>query len=155
MDGSQGPVWAHSGRELFYRNWANELVAVQVSEGLTFESGIQEVLFSMEGYLGSDGHPQYDVSPDDERFLMLRLEEGVGMELMLGTLERTVRASSVRRVIVMPFQRIQGHLPALCLQPPVHEHVLRHDPVVERVSLQNDEIGVLTHVDATDAVSHV
>lgn len=75
-DGGQEPVWANSGLELFYRNWANELVAAHVIEDPTFELGNQEVLFSMEDYLGSDGRPQYDVSPDDERFVMLRIEEG-------------------------------------------------------------------------------
>ena len=82
-NGGQEPVWAHSGRELFYRNLANELVAVQVGEDPTFEVGAQEVLFSMEDYLDSDGRAQYDVSPDDERFVMLRFEGGGGMELFL------------------------------------------------------------------------
>lgn len=76
-------MWAHSGRELFYRNLANELVAVQVREDPTFEAGTQEVLFSMEDYLDSDGRAQYDVSPDGERFVMLRFEGGGGMELFL------------------------------------------------------------------------
>ena len=75
-DGGEEPVWAHSGRELFYRNQANQLVSVQVLDGPAFALGRQEVLFSVEDYLESDGRPQYDVSADDERFLMLRLEGG-------------------------------------------------------------------------------
>lgn len=75
-DGGQEPVWAHSGRELFYRNRANELVAAEVGEDSTFHVAGQQVLFSMEDYLGSDGRAQYDVSSEDERFVMLRLEDG-------------------------------------------------------------------------------
>ena len=36
-----------------------------------------------------------------------------------------------------------GHncpLTTLYLQPPIHKYVRRHDPVIERVSLQDDEI---------------
>ncbi len=74
-DGGVEPVWAHSGRELFYRNGANELVAVQVSAGSSFAWDRQDVLFSMADYLTSDGSPMYDVSPDDQRFVMLRVGE--------------------------------------------------------------------------------
>ena len=72
-DGGVEPVWAHSGRELFYRNGANELVAVQVTDDPTLAVGQQEVLFSMADYLTSNGNPMYDVSPDDQRFVMLRI----------------------------------------------------------------------------------
>lgn len=83
QDGGQGPVWAHSGRELFYRNASNELVAVQVDAGSSFGWDRGEVLFSMADYLLSNGRAQYDVSPDDQRFVMLRFADGGGMELVL------------------------------------------------------------------------
>ena len=72
-DGGIEPLWAHSGRELFYRNGANELVAVQVTVDPTLALGQQAVLFSMEDYLTSINRPQYDVSPDDRSFVMLRM----------------------------------------------------------------------------------
>ena len=71
-DGGDDPVWAHNGRELFYRNGANEMVAVQISGDPTFVAGEQAVLFSMADYLPSNGNPLYDMSPDDRRFVMLR-----------------------------------------------------------------------------------
>ena len=71
-DGGTGPVWAHSGRELFYRNGANELVAVQFTEDPTFATVREAVLFPMDGYLTASAHAMYDVSPDDRRFVMLR-----------------------------------------------------------------------------------
>jgi len=82
-DGGGSPVWAHSGRELFYRNGNNELVAVQVSGDPTFAARQQDVLFSMEDYLLSGGHPMYDVSQDDQRFVMLRNVGAEDAELIL------------------------------------------------------------------------
>jgi hypothetical protein len=75
-DGGRDPVWAHSGRELFCRNAANELVAVQVTGDPTFAAGQQVVLFSTAGYQPSNGHPMYTVSPDAQRFGMLRMDDG-------------------------------------------------------------------------------
>ena len=71
--GGAEPVWAHSGRELFYRNAANELVAVQVRTDSVFEWDSQDVLFSMAEYQPGNTHPVYDVRPDDQRFVMLRM----------------------------------------------------------------------------------
>ena len=72
-NGGTEPVWAHSGRELFYVNGANELVAVQVSTNPGFAPGQQEVLFSVAGYMRRASYVMYDVSPDDQRFMMLRI----------------------------------------------------------------------------------
>lgn len=85
-DGGTEPVWAHSGLELFYRNGANDLVAVQVSTDPSFVAGQQEVLFSSADYmLSSTTHALTDVTPDDQRFVMLRISaEGVDdIELIL------------------------------------------------------------------------
>jgi len=75
-DGGHEPVWAHNGRELFYRSADNEMVAVEVNGDPTFTAGRQEVLFSMDGYMGSNGNPMYDVSRDDQRFVMLSVVVG-------------------------------------------------------------------------------
>ena len=74
-DGGTEPIWAHSGRELFYRNGSNELVAVQVSGDPSFSASQQEVLFSTADYMRGGGHAIYDVTPDDQRFVMLRIRE--------------------------------------------------------------------------------
>jgi hypothetical protein len=47
------------------------LVAVRVTGDSTFVAGQQEVLFSLDEYLPGFASPMYDVSPDDERFVML------------------------------------------------------------------------------------
>ncbi len=41
----------------------------------SFSAGQQVVMFSMDGYLPGNGHPQYDVSSDDQRFVMLRIDD--------------------------------------------------------------------------------
>jgi len=83
-DGGTEPVWAHDGEELFYRNAANEMVAVRVTETAPFTPGRQDVLFSTTGYLPGNRHRQYDISPDDQEFVMLRMSgPAVPSELIL------------------------------------------------------------------------
>ena len=82
--GGTEPLWAHSGRELFYVNGANELVAVQVSADPSFAASRQDVLFSVVDYRRYVGYAQYEVTPDDRRFVMLRTEDlGSATELIL------------------------------------------------------------------------
>ena len=82
IEGGVEPVWAHRGRELFYRNGSNELVAVDFTDDPTFEVVGQQVLFSMADYLISNGRPMYDVSPNDQRFVMLRIDAVEDTELI-------------------------------------------------------------------------
>jgi serine/threonine-protein kinase len=83
-DGGTEPVWSHSGDELFYVNEAGQLVAAQVIADSSFVSERLEELFPLGNYLRGNGHPMYDVSPDDQRFVMLRIQaEGEGVELIL------------------------------------------------------------------------
>ncbi len=64
-------MWANSGRELFYANEAQGLVAVQVTGDPTFAVGQREFLFPGAGFLLGEGQASFDVSADDQRFLML------------------------------------------------------------------------------------
>ncbi len=70
-NGGTEPVWAHSGRELFYKG-SGSLMVVEVLPGATFVTGERRVLFSIQGFRRSLGHPFYDVTPDDQRFVMIR-----------------------------------------------------------------------------------
>ena len=70
--GGGEPVWANSGRELFYRNGRGELVAAEVRAGASFSVEEQKVLFSVTPYLDLGFMQSYNVSPDDRRFLMVR-----------------------------------------------------------------------------------
>jgi len=79
-DGGTEPVWSRSGRELFYRSAADSLVSVEVLPGAAARLGRRRSLFSTVDYLKHEFHVNYDVAPDDDRFLMLRdVEQDVDM----------------------------------------------------------------------------
>ena len=70
--GGTEPLWSHSGRELFYRDGSANLVAVEVKPTPTFSLGKSTVLFPIGGFRTHELFPEYNVSPDDRRFLMIR-----------------------------------------------------------------------------------
>jgi dipeptidyl aminopeptidase/acylaminoacyl peptidase len=70
--GGRSPLWAHSGKELFFRNNHNDLVAAQIATAPSFIVQSQKSLFPLTGIaFGSEIQP-YVVTPDDKRFLMMR-----------------------------------------------------------------------------------
>ncbi len=70
--GGYEPAWAHSGRELFYKSGRN-LMSASVAPDTTFVIGERRVLFSTQGYGAPyTVHQLYDVTPDDQRFVMIR-----------------------------------------------------------------------------------
>jgi serine/threonine-protein kinase len=93
-DGGQQPVWADSGRELFYVS-EDSLMGVQVLPGTTFAVGERRALFSIDGYR-TDRHPQYDVTPDNQRFLMIRYRSGSGLETELIVVENVFEELKAR-----------------------------------------------------------
>ncbi len=77
-DGGTQPMWAHSGKELFYRN-GNKMMVVSVRTEPTFEAQTPTVLFEGSYSYGTyDLTPQYDVSPDDQRFVMVKESSDAG-----------------------------------------------------------------------------
>lgn len=72
--GGLAPQFANSGRELFYVNADREMVAAQIETEPSFRVGERRVLFRIDAqYILGDRTTQYDVSPDDEQFLMARV----------------------------------------------------------------------------------
>jgi eukaryotic-like serine/threonine-protein kinase len=70
--GGTRPVWARSGRELFYLDASNALTAVPVDiSGPTISIGSPAKLFDT-GYAEPNPSRHYDVSADGQRFLMLK-----------------------------------------------------------------------------------
>ena len=83
--GGTEPLWAHNGRELFYKS-RGELVVVEVESDSAFAVGEERSLFSVQPYYTLDLYPAYDVTADDQRFVMIRLtplDLGTGTELIL------------------------------------------------------------------------
>jgi serine/threonine-protein kinase len=75
-DGGNEPQWSRSGRELFYRS-GNKMMAVDIATQSGFAAGKPRQLFEGDYRVTSTGwaRPNYDVSPDGQRFLMLKAVE--------------------------------------------------------------------------------
>lgn len=71
VDGGTEPVWNPKGRELFYRA-GNKMMAVEVTTAPTFSAGKPKMLFEGPYVPTPRSFADYDVSPDGQRFLMLR-----------------------------------------------------------------------------------
>ena len=74
-EGGEEAVWARSG-EIFYRN-GDKMMAVEITTEPTFTAGKPQLLFEGE-YLLYGPRAVYDVTPDGQKFLMIKLgEQGV------------------------------------------------------------------------------
>jgi eukaryotic-like serine/threonine-protein kinase len=76
--GGTEPRWSHTGSEVFYRDASGNFVAVGVKTRPTFSVGRSAPLFPAAGFASFQFGPQYDVSLDDQRFLMIRPLAGSG-----------------------------------------------------------------------------
>jgi len=73
-EGGTEPVWNPNGRELFYRS-GDKMMAVDIATQRGFTAGNARLLFAGQ-YMTTVGTiPNYDVSPDGRRFLMLKPNE--------------------------------------------------------------------------------
>jgi eukaryotic-like serine/threonine-protein kinase len=68
--GGTEPAWSRDGSELFYRQ-GTRMMAVPVRTAPTFSVGAARVVFEGQYEPGINGFPDYDVSPDGQRFLMV------------------------------------------------------------------------------------
>ena len=94
--GGTVPLWARSGRELFYRD-REALMSASVQTTPTFSAGTPTKLF--EGYVFGLGR-NYDVSRDGQRFLMIK-DEAAGRE-----------TAAPRMVIVLNWlEELKSHVP--------------------------------------------
>jgi serine/threonine-protein kinase len=99
-DGGTEPRWSRSGRELFYEAGGN-LVAVRVPQGPSFDPSPPRVLFPLIGYRRARNRQQYDVAPDDARFLMISEPKAppvptlIYAEHWLPELQRRMRAQGI------------------------------------------------------------
>ena len=70
-DGGTEPVWNPNGRELFYRS-GDKMMAVDISTQPSFAAGKPHMLFEGSYAPTPLTFPNYDVSADGQRFLMLK-----------------------------------------------------------------------------------
>jgi Tol biopolymer transport system component len=76
-DGGTEAVWNPNGREIFYRS-GDKMMAVEVTTGSTFSIGQSKVLFQGPYLPTPTTFPNYDVSLDGRRFLMVKNAAGQG-----------------------------------------------------------------------------
>ena len=96
-NGGTEPVWARDGGTLFYRS-GDDLLATTFDSGTGQLGAPDEVLRGRADLLRTpQGNPNYDVSPDGERFLMVQRADEAGsvpLQLVLNwDLELTARLS--------------------------------------------------------------
>jgi serine/threonine protein kinase/Tol biopolymer transport system component len=74
-EGGTEPAWNRNGRELFYRS-GDKMMAVDIASQPGFAAGMPRMLFQGPYYVTPAGtYANYDVSPDGQRFLMLKPSE--------------------------------------------------------------------------------
>jgi eukaryotic-like serine/threonine-protein kinase len=73
-EGGAEPAWNPNGRELFYRN-GDRMMAVDIVTKPGFAAGKPRVLFQGQYEPSPGSNPNYDVSSDGQRFLMLKQVE--------------------------------------------------------------------------------
>ena len=71
-EGGEEVMWARSG-EIFYRN-GDRMMAVEITTEPIFSHGTPQLLFE-ETYLYNGRRAVYDVTPDGQKFLMIKLGE--------------------------------------------------------------------------------
>ncbi|HEX7705205.1 MAG TPA: hypothetical protein VF701_01990 [Thermoanaerobaculia bacterium] len=90
-DGGSEPLWANSGREIFYRN-GDTIIAAQITTEPALAAGALVPLFDFP-LTFRDISRGWDITPDDQHFIMI--ERSAGAESMR-TLN-VVRSASVSR----------------------------------------------------------
>ena len=70
--GGRTPLWARNGGELFYVAPDSAVMRVPVEGGSTFRFGSRTKLFDGRYVTITPGGRNYDVSPDGQRFLMIK-----------------------------------------------------------------------------------
>jgi len=73
-NGGTEPGWARTGKQMFYRSGA-QMWVVDVQTGTDFSPGKPRLLFESTKFGGSTYQRCWDISLDDQRFLMVKREE--------------------------------------------------------------------------------
>ena len=89
------PIWARSGRFLYFRGAAGEVTQVSVTTGPAFSIGTRSVVLTGD-YLIDPSHANYDVSPDG-RFLMLKRAGAEAQAIVVHNWGPELRAKTAAR----------------------------------------------------------
>ncbi|HTL05980.1 MAG TPA: protein kinase [Gemmatimonadales bacterium] len=81
--GGREPVWAHSNHELFYKTADDNMAVATLAPGPGFLVRERKELFPAADYDNDPEHARFNVSPDDQRFLMSRKTTASESDLIL------------------------------------------------------------------------
>jgi Tol biopolymer transport system component len=70
-DGGREPLWNRNGRELFFRD-GNKMMAAPIDTQQGFSAGTPKMLFQGQYVMLANSTPNYDVTADGQKFLMLK-----------------------------------------------------------------------------------
>jgi serine/threonine-protein kinase len=79
VDGGSHPRWSRDGKELYFRRENGVMVVAVDITGDALDAGTPEKVFDgpfLQANIGGNTYADYDVSPDGQRFAMLRGEGG-------------------------------------------------------------------------------
>jgi Tol biopolymer transport system component len=79
-NGGAEPVWRSDGRELYYRV-EDRFMAVAVDPEFASEPGLPQVVFEGQYMKDPFGNALYDVSPDGQRFIVVRGSEAFSSKI--------------------------------------------------------------------------
>ena len=68
--GGSEPVWARSGKELFFREPADKMMVASILDGVAHVA--PQKLFELPHWTGQMFRTNYDVAPDGEQFVVIR-----------------------------------------------------------------------------------
>lgn len=88
-DGGGEPMWDRAGRTVFYRA-PNGITAVSITPGAEFSVGARTLVLATTDP-ADPTHQSYDVSPDGQRFLLLRRAGGEAKAIVVHNWRREVR----------------------------------------------------------------
>jgi Tol biopolymer transport system component len=75
---ARAPRWAPDMTELYFRTLSGEFVSASVRTSPSFAVLSRTTLFAFRSFASQTGFAQYDVHPDGDRFLMVRLGDTTG-----------------------------------------------------------------------------
>ena len=73
--GGYEAIWGSQRQEIYYR-WGNQVLAASIDTDRGVPVTETRVLFAGDYFFDSTNRPSYDVSPDGERFLMIKNLDG-------------------------------------------------------------------------------
>jgi len=103
INGGREPVWAHSGRELFYKTGDDQVAVATLGTGPGFEVKARKSLFSAADYDNDPEHARFNLSLDDQRILMS---------------QKNISGASALIVVLNWFQELEARMGGAAGTPP-------------------------------------